>query len=398
MKRIFVVLLSVAMLWACNKQANNEIKNIEIPQGTEKIVEANNEFGIQMLQLIYNTDTNSNYIFSPLSLNIALTMTYNGANGQTASQMKDVLKLNDFSVDEVNSLYKILLDELPTVDKKTDLEIANAVWFDQGLDVVANFKNNMKKYYSAEIQTQDLGQQETIDDINNWVKKQTHKKIDKILDEPSNDMAVVLLNAIYFKSEWQNKFDKSNTELRDFLLTNGEVVQVPTMFGEEISLKVDYDHNCSLYEIPYSNGNFVMDIFMADNGNIDSALNGLQYFDEMLSEATDANADLYLPKFKVENELKLKNVLVHLMPNAFNNADFSNMTSTSVSISKVIQRAIIETSEDGSEAAAVTVVVVNYEAAPGNVTTIRIDRPFIYFIREVTTGAIIFAGIIKNPA
>lgn len=400
MKYLALFVSFFVLFVSCNKQNEINIKSIELPSGSDEIVEANNIFGMNTFsQIITTSENDQNIIFSPLSLNIALLMTLNGAGGSTAVEMKNSLQVSGLSIDQINDCYKILLDELISNDRKVTLSIANSMWFDSQIFVFPEFISSLSDDYNAKIEEADFTNPNTINDINSWVKKNTNKKIDKIIDnfEPNEIMA--LLNAIYFKGQWHYDFKESETSLHDFFLDDSSVVQVQTMTLTK-SLKISSSELYTALELPYGQGNFVMDIFMPNAGfSIDTIIDSLSNFNNIINDFTFADVELFLPKFEYNYNIKLNDILIKMgMPTAFSDfADFSKISDNSLAISRVLQKSYIKVDEEGTEAASVTFVgVKDVSAMPG--AQIKFNKPFVYLIREVSTNTIIFIGRVSNPS
>ncbi len=398
MRKLFPFLVLLISFCSCDKQNEINIKSIKLPEGGNELVEANNIFGVEVFQNILAEEIQTkNVMFSPLSLNIALLMTYNGADGTTAEDMKTTMGLTNLSTEEINNCYKTLVNELVTNDRKVELSIANSMWFDKNVFVYPEFIKTLEDSYNAEVECVDFSDASTVSEINSWVKKKTNGLIDKIIDNFQADEIMALLNAVYFNGKWHFDFDKNATAPQDFTLADSSVVQVD-MMNQLKSLKTGYSEIYSAIELPYGQGNFVMDLFLPNSGfTTDDVIDTLSNFNKIVSDFTEQEVDLYLPKFQFEYKVTLNDILQALgMSVAFSDeADFSKMSDMPLSISRVLQKSYITVDEKGTEAASVTFVGIKYESMPANY--IKFDRPFIFIIREVSTNTIIFVGKVADP-
>ncbi len=397
--KYFVPFISLLiLLFSCNRNNEIDVKNIELPEKGDKIVESVNTFGLNVFSEIVETENpETNIIISPLSLNIALSMVYNGADGQTSEEMKNVLEYQNLTIDEINDCYYLLIDQLQSVDRKVELSIANSLWIDNKLPVYAEFLNTLQKKYYAEAENIDFSDPETVGEINKWVKKQTNRKIKKIINDTKGDK-MALLNAIYFEGKWHFDFDKSNTSPQDFMLPDSSIIEVETMMQKK-SLKKGYSEYYKAVELPYGQGNFVMDLFVPNEGySIANILDTLQNFNQIINDFTQQQVEVYLPKFELDYKITLNQVLKTIgMEKAFDqSANFNKISEKDLFISRVLQKSYIKVDEKGTEAASVTYVGLTETALP-DFSTVKFNRPFIYIIREVSTNTIIFTGRVSDP-
>jgi serine protease inhibitor len=259
-------------------------------------------------------------------------------------------------------------------------------------------------YFDAEVRELDFNRADAKDIINDWIEDKTNDLIKDVIKEVSPQTVMFLINAIYFKGTWKFSFDEELTENQSFQTYSDGNVTAPTMQQQALLNYYENDLFQSV-ELPYGDEKFNMILFLP---NRDKTTN------DVISEMNDSNWDtwtssltksdsvvVYLPKFKIEYDAKLKENLINLgMGNAFTSglADFSNMTPVSVYISEVIHQSFVEVNEEGTEAAAVTVVVIDYTSAGGPETIeIKFDRPFVFAIYEKSTNAILFLGEVLNP-
>jgi serpin B len=406
---LFFPAFALLIIPACQDEPidpnNGKYQEVKLDEKSAQIVEADNEFGFELFQNIYSSETKyENIMVSPLSVSLALAMTYNGANNETKTAMEETLKLYGLTPEEINTSYQSLVNALKSLDSKVILGIANAIYYRDSFSVEQNFIATNKNYYDAEISALDFTSPDAVDIVNNWVADKTNDKIKSILNEISGDQIMFLLNAIYFKGIWESEFKKSDTKKKDFHLENRSTVQTDFMQQKN---SVNYLNNdlFSAIELPYGQGNYNMYVFLpktdktlqdiSDNLNTENWVTWLENFYE-------ANVDIEFPKFKYKYEIKLNSILSEMgMGIAFSNsADFTGINKNGgLNIDYVKHKSFIEVNEEGTEAAAVTVVAIELTAAgPGSsYIPFYIDKPFMFAITEKSTGAILFMGTVKNP-
>jgi serpin B len=330
-------------------------------------------------------------------------MTYNGANGETKMAMEETLKLYGLTPDEINTSYQTLIEALKSLDKKVVLEIANAIFYRDGFSVEPDFVSVNQNYYDAEVSALDFGSPNALKTINGWVAKKTHDKIETILDRITRDNVMFLLNAIYFKGIWSSEFEKKNTVERDFHLENGAAIQTDFM-QQEIAVLYNENNLFQAVQLPYGQGNFSMSVFLPQvNKSLQDVMENLnkENWKSWMENFSERNVNIQLPKFKYEYEIKLNDILSEMgMGIAFTGgADFTGINKNAdLYIDYVKHKSFIEVNEEGTEAAAVTVVAVNrLSAGGGGSISFNANRPFLFAISEKSTGAILFVGTVKNP-
>ena len=409
MKMIPTILFMILfMLNACEKDEDLQPagKEINISKTTREMIVSDNQFGIDLFMKVVNEeDDTRNIMISPTSIALALAMTYNGADTDTKTAMETTLRKSGFSQDEINNGYRSLMDALINVDPDVLLEIANSIWYRQGFNVLPDFISINRDFYDAEVNELDFSLPAAPEQINDWVADKTHDKITQIISNIQNDVVMYLINAIYFKGIWQMEFDKEDTQDSQFRLQNGSTVTVP-MMRQEAALKYSHQDAFSMLELPYGKGNYSMNILLPDEGYTpEDILEDLtpENWENWISSLSEINVTVQLPKFKFEYKNSLIEELSSLgMGIAFSDAaDFSKINGTGgLLISDVIHKTFVEVSEEGTEAAAVTAVVMVTSAIPGEPQVIPFiaDHPFLFVIREWDTGTILFLGVVRNPA
>ncbi len=365
-------------------------------------------------------DDGGNLFFSPLSIHQALTMTYAGAAGDTATEMASVLHLGALAhgphaAQNALDLSLAAAADTPLAEGEAGapltLEIANSIWGAPQLRWEAPFLDTLALNYGAGLQLTDFAAdpEAARQAINAWVADRTHDRIAELISQGilSADTAMVLVNAIFFKASWATKFEEAATRVEPFQLGGDATVDVPMMRAtSELQYAAGEGYQAAV--VPYVGGRASMLLVVPDGADGENDLTALeQRFDvaeytALLGRFAQATVDLSLPKFEFSTARKLGETLQALgMHHAFNDADFSGMTlDDRLFISEVIHQAFVKVDESGTEAAAATAVVVDRETAvePGNNQTVHADRPFLFFIRDEQTQAILFAGRVVNPA
>ncbi|MBN1767295.1 MAG: serpin family protein [Prolixibacteraceae bacterium] len=405
MKTLFLFSILLAGFFvACSEDDDENLPvnptPIELDLKSQQLVEADNAFGLDVFQRL-NAEEDGNFMVSPLSISQALAMTYNGAEGETKTAMEDALKVGGLTPDEINQSYQTLVNALLKADNRVTLDIAQSIWYRENFHVEPGFISTNQNYYDAEVRELDFGRSDALDIINGWIETQTHDKIQDMIKRIDPNHVMFLINAIYFKGSWQSKFDVENTTQKPFYVDADKTINVDMMQKSD-SVMYQQSELFAAIEMPYGRGNFNMVVLLP---NSDKTI------DDVAAELTAENWDnwmdsfyavndlnVQLPKFKAEYEVKLNDVLSAMgMEVAFTpGADFSGIDgSGDIWIDYVQHNTFIEVNEEGSEAAAATVVAMReYAAMP---VSFNANRPFIYAITEKETGAILFIGKMIQP-
>ncbi len=399
--------LIVLLFSQCTKEhvaLDNTPKLKDLSLTEQELIHTSNVFAVNLFQAIHQVKGDENIFISPLSVGFALNMTTNGATGETKEEMKQVLDIESLSDTEANAAVQKLTEMLLNMDKKTRLSIANAIWHHDDLTLEANLHKVIEDQYMGKIEGLNFADPSTKEVINGWVENETQGKIKNLIEEISPLHRMFLVNAIYFKGDWQYKFDKERTSEGVFTLASGQKVPVQMMYSNEVKLRTYQNKTFQLVELPYGNGQFSMVILLPHIGKTTDEVMSLLAAEDIQSWINQADTlmpHLYLPKFTSEFKMDLVEPLISMgMSKAFSNAaEFSGFFNEikSLAIGEVIHQAYIEVNEEGTEAAAATSVGIVLTSI-GNTPTIRIDRPFVYFIREKHTEAILFAGKMTNPS
>ncbi len=367
----------------------------------QKLVQSSNRFGFGFFQEIVSQSDGGNLFVSPLSVSMALGMTWNGARGDTEAGMRECLEFGELGADEINQGYRDLIDLLTGLDPKVQMEIANSIWYRQGFEVLAAFLDTAVSYFDAVVEVLDFGDPNSADVINAWVAEKTHDRIPSIVEKPLSDAAVMfLINAIYFKGTWVTQFDTKDTHDAAFHAPAGDT-SVKMMTIAEAKLPSMVREDFSAASLPYGQGLFQMTILLpAEGKDIDELISEMnqENWDNWLAQMAETEMDLYLPRFELAYEELLNDTLIELgMGDAFSDqADFSGINPAGgLLISKVKHKSFVKVNEEGTEAAAVTSVQVDLTSAPDE---FRVDRPFIFVIHDRHSGALLFMGKIVDPS
>lgn len=405
MKKILIVFVSL-LLVQCERSFE-PISNSSFRQFTtleKQVASSADRFGFELMKAVNNTQQDSNVFLSPLSVSMALGMTLNGANNDTYDAMQSTLELDGLTQQQINETYKSLIDLLTQIDPKVIFDIANSIWYRDTWTFEQNFVEVNKKYFNALVKGLDFNDPSAPDIINDWVSDNTNGKIDKILNSIDPTVVMYLINAMYFKGTWKYEFDKDETIDDLFQTPNGN--QIPCKLMVQTN-NFSYFGNSEYQaiDLPYGDGHFSMTVLLpTPNNNVDSLISNLseENWDILLNSFSTQEGTLYFPKFELEYELTLNDVLKSLgMEIAFTPglADFSNMYTGpfDLYIDKVKHKSFVKVDEEGTEAAAVTSVSIVFTSAGGSGFTIRVDRPFVFVIREKNSGSILFIGKIVEP-
>ncbi len=409
MKKYFffmIISLLVLSFLQCSNPTSSPVSfRKNITTADKQLVKSSEVFGLKLFKQVNQTAGDTNIFISPLSVSTALGMVLNGANGKTYDEMKSVLELQGNSLDEINQAYQDLNNLLTQIDPEVIFESANSIWYKQGITFEQSFLDVNKTYFDAQVQALDFNDPASVNVINNWVSDKTKQKINSIIDKIPPGVVMYLINAIYFKGTWLYKFDSTATKDDNFYVTPDNPVTCK-MMNQKNKLEYYQTDNYQVIELPYGSGDFQMLVILPSSGSdINSLINQMDetYWNNLFSNMDSTEVNLWLPKFKVEYSITLNDALKALgMTSAFDPAvaDFSRIRKEKdLYISRVLHKTYVKVDEEGTEAAAVTAVEVGITAVfPGNKDiNMKVDHPFIFAIRESTSGAILFIGKVVNP-
>jgi serine protease inhibitor len=400
---IFSVLGSLAAgSIACYQPAGESRQPAVEGKFDERLVVANNRFGFELFNKLQLKDKGKNIFYSPLSVALALSMAYHGAAGETREAMRSTLKTEGLSLDEVNEASAALINSLRSSDPKVELAIANSIWARREVKFREDFLERNRQFFGAEVAALDFGAPSALTTINNWVSRNTKSKIPSIIDEIKPDDVMFLINAVYFKGQWENKFKKALTKNEPFYPLSGPQKEVPMM-----SQSGDYQYyrgdRFQAVRLFYGAKGASLDLFLPDKGSsIDDLLKNLslEQCGQWTKSFRQVPGDIKIPRFKMDYESSLNDPLKAMgMGVAFveGKADFSGMREQNdLYVSKVIHKAVVEINEEGTEAAAATSVGIRQLSAIQGFTFIA-DHPFLMMIRDQRTDAILFLGVVVDP-
>lgn len=411
MKRLpFILVVFLFIFSSCGNNSTVEPDNNEpfpITKAASSVVEATNNFTFDIFQEIEAKNASENIFFSPLSMSIALSMAMNGANGETKQQIKEVIDFGDYTDQEINEAFKSLQDAFTNLDEQVEFSLANSAWYKKEYELLEDYRNILIDYYYAEIAGLDFINPLSVDIINDWIAVKTRDKITNMISSLDPKTVLVLVNAIYFNGTWTYEFNEDDTYDGIFRGLNDERVNCKMMQSGKIKTKYFVDEDKSMVTLPYGDGNFEMMLYMPRSGeSISTAISELNasVLNSLLTNANTDSVAVHLPKFKIETEtFSIKQMLINLgMVIPFTEyANFSNIlvVDTPIRISDVLHKAFIEVNEEGTEAAAATVVIMEFTTtiSEPKEKVIIFNKPFLFFIREVSTGEILFAGKVVKP-
>jgi serpin B len=386
-------------------------------EGIQEVVNANNKFAFELYKELDKSEK-GNVFYSPYSISVALAMTYEGARGKTAEEIKSVFHFPENSVLRPNSA--AIYNDINEGSDTYELRTGNALWVQRDYPLLQDYLATVEKYYGGKAANVDFVKEteKSRQTINAFIEEQTNNKIrDLIPPGILNAMTrLVLTNAIYFKGTWEWQFDKSDTRKDDFKITPDNIVKVDMMYMKPDKAKFNYAdlEKLQILELPYKGGKISMLILLPKQGEdfdyetgkvviSNYTLEDIELSAEKLAEYKSQMKEtkldgIYLPKFEFETKYFMRDTLMEMgMPAAFRNADFSGMVEgEGLQIDQVIHQAYVKVDEQGTEAAAATAVIMAQTVAiPRNV--FRADHPFIFIIQERETGNILFFGRVVDP-
>jgi len=394
------IVLMLILVLSCSDGSNDipdpEIRDLSSSEA--EIASSANNFTFALMKEIESEFPNENYFISSFSVSTALSMVMNGATESTQSAFIQTLGLSGMSAEAINDAYRSLVEYVYGLDPSITLNVANSNWYTNEYTIQSDFADALTTYYDAEIFESDFSNSATLDALNGWVENETNGKIKNILDTINPADVMFLINAIYFKANWTNQFDPGSTTDLPFLLANNQSVDVPTMVSE-IKHWYTYDNslNAQIIEIPYGNENYAFTIIMPDEvSEIDNLVSRIDInrLNNVLADSTTFVRELHLPKFQLDFKMDLKEILVKMgMP--LTGLDGLFEESLPLAISKVIHQSFLEVNEEGSEAAAATVIGIELTSLPPST---QINQPFVFLIRERNSGTILFSGKLLDPS
>ncbi len=400
LKKAFLGLGLTTVLIACDGLSvapSEELKTI----GTN-FNEVSTAFSLDLWKKIEQSEKDKNYFVSPLSLHTALGMLLNGADANTAAEIKTALKLNNLDAAQINDTYSKIMANFSKIDPKVTAKMANSIWFKKDFPIAQSYIDQNKSVFLASSNSEDFNAA-TVKKMNQWASDNTEKKIEKVIDEIKPEEVLFLMNALYFKGDWKLPFDTKNTQNETF--TTASSKKTVPMMNIEDSFAYTSNGVFSALELPYGSEKFNMALVLPTDSKMSTAslINALSAKDwKQISSMQKQKVQVKLPKFTLNYEIKLNQILQSMgMKEAFSTANFSKMVSDQalakkLFVSMVKQNTFIGVDEKGTEAAAVTTIGVGLTSIGPSVPEFYCNRPFLFVIHEKTSGQIMFVGKIAS--
>lgn len=395
--------MSAFSLTACSSIENSSPNfvicpspGITLDKGEVQMVAGQNDFAWRMFGKVNAGNDLKSIVVSPLSMAYCLGMVNNGAAGQTSDEITKAFGM-DGGTDDMNGFCLKMMKMLPALDPQTTFDIANYVEVNKDYDLQKDFKKAVKNYYDALVESRDFRESGFKDYLNGWVSKQTKGMIPELFKDVDPTAVSYIINALYFKSVWTNKFDKTNTTKDIFTKADGSTTKVDMMHQTD---EFNYSSNeaFSALSMNYGNGAFSMQVLLPAEGksisDVVTAMKGVKWVD-FVRQMSRYEVNISLPKFNIEYGGTMKELLRSLGISIMftPQADFSKFCNIEAYVSDVIQKAKIEVDEEGTKAAAATVTgMVTTSINPTPTADFRADRPFVFVITENSTGTISFIG------
>ncbi|MGI6073058.1 MAG: serpin family protein [Fermentimonas sp.] len=410
---IVVVLAIMFNASSCDKKTDEmnkdvqEISTAELRSAEDSIIQHNRSFAFELFNNVLKAEqqgSGKSFMVSPISLSMAMAMVWNGAEGETKTQIQNTLGFEGVPDQAVNLYYKNLKDSVLSVDSTTKIAIANSIWTNKNIKIKSDFLDKNNRYFNSTVESMDFGSPATAQRINQWTADNTNNLIKDVMQSTNPMDLMYVLNAVYFKGTWTSKFDASQTKERPFTLENGQKTTVG-MMEQEADFIYAEDDVMQAVMLPYGNRAFSMTVLLPKEGkkvaDVAQHLQDAETWTNIMSQSENYEVKLSLPKFKTEYNTELNNVLQQMgITQAFQSgsADFSAMSDAEAFISAVNQFTYIETDEVGTEAAATTVIGIRTTSLQPQKphTTFNANKPFVYVIQENYTGAILFMGAVTD--
>jgi serpin B len=404
--RSAAALALTALMPACAAENPGPMSPIEqLPRALSvqerQVVAGTADFGLGMLRDLHERSDEANVFISPLSASMALGMTLNGAEGQTLTAMRSSLGLEGLSDADLNDAYRNLTALLLGLDSNIDLSIANSLWVREGFPVEGAFVQALRTSFDAEVRSLDFSAASAPATINGWVGQKTNGRIDEIVQSIDPDLVLYLINAVWFKARWTDRFDPAATRDMPFHRLDGSTSSIPFM---NRTGTYGYQSNdlFQAVDLSYGRGAYHMTVLVpTGSGGVDAVIDAMtpRRWTDWMGSFHETKISLALPRFRIEYDVALNETLKALgMTPAFDPAaaDFSRITKArdDLYISSVRQKTFVEVNEEGTEAAAATSVGISVTSAP---PAVIVDRPFIVAIRERLSGTLLFIGRIGAP-
>ena len=396
----FIIIMMAAALWSCTSgdepenPSDNKPLRLSLSTEQKEIVASSNQFAIELLKTVSKT-SGDNQAISPISMGYLLSMLANGASGNTLDEFLTLLDTRN--IEDLNALYSTYRKELPKADALCNLQIANSLWMSDSFRFNPEFADNLSSLFGAETVSCDFTNDNQHEVINRWVADHTDGMIEQLLKSPAFG-PLVTVNTLCFKGEWQEKFDSSLTTSEDFHNIDGSIVKTEMMNAPSYAAVYKDAPDYGVIWLPYGNGSFSMLIMMPKKGHdFNDMVDSLTPADLMSGaegEYSVMDFKLAIPKFRISDEKMLGGILAGMgLPSAFNaeTADFSRISDSPLCMNEVYHSVVVDVDENGTTATAgsATDMFTSPSFEKGEFIA---DSPFLFFIQENSTGAILVCG------
>ena len=377
-------------------------RRIELTDVQKEYIKSNNNFSFNLFKTIWQQSKDAkSVVCSPISATYVLSMLHDGASGITAREISSLLGFSNKNTSEINELCKALIEGAPETDNNVTLKIANYLAVDRNETIQANFQKDLDYYYNAEMASLDFTSPVAVKAINDWCDKQTNGVIREIVDELPLDTKLVLMNAIYFKANWTEKFDPKDTKTETFRFENGGKKELPMMHRKGVVL-CRTSNSFSMIRLPYGSGDrWSMYVLLPNEGlSVDHVIKDLSAEQWYADDAHSAIVDIKIPRFCLLSDIDLIPVISEMgAPSLFsNNAQLTNICeSKQLYVSQMKQKVAVDVNEEGTQMATTTIStevesgLLNMEGGE-----FHCNRPFVYLIQESSSGAIFFIGTFRG--
>ncbi|MCU0444361.1 MAG: serpin family protein [Microscillaceae bacterium] len=399
---LFSLLIGSLPIFAQNTGGSKSSPPAQVNESIKALASANNQFADKFYQKLLKSSPKDNLFFSPLSLHTAFMMLYSGSTDATQTELQNLFgfKSNNTYLPDYQQFNRFITSGR---SDNREIAMANSIWLSRDFAVKTDYLQNLQKYFQSTPTTVDFGQAATVRQINDWVSENTKGKIPQLVSQLSPDMQMALLNAIYFKDTWKNEFNPGQTHDEYFKVSEGEgepeIVKFMQQKGE---FRYWENPQLQILEMPYKDEKFSMVVLLPSSGemkNLESQLSDNQ-LNTWISQLTPQLIDaVKIPRFKFETDIPAKDILIAMGARSMFLGGLGKIADGKLLISEVKHKAVIEVSEKGTEAAAVTMISVErsmHKIEHFNKTFVA-DRPFIFLIRENKSNAILFMGKVMNP-
>ena len=401
------LLLLAVTLGGCQKESvqpgaeEPTLRRLSVEE--EELVTSINTFAFDLIRDLAEHRPQDNVFLSPYSINLALSMTLNGAASTTLEDLHHGLEHDVITPLEINKAYSELTPFLQQLDHRVDFTLATALWYDRHLHTQPRNQDILSAYYRANVSDLAFGRRKSPDVINKWVQEQTQDRITELVKELNPEASMYVTSAVQFDGGWTVPFKVEDTAPAPFHLPDGTTVTTDMMFAPRATYRFYEDERKTIIDIPYGDQQYSMTLVVPrKRDSLSNLLRGLDAttFEQYLSQTDTLHSSLYVPKFAIEYQTSLKPVLSRLgMSVAFSDsANFSRLfvdATAPVPLSDVLHKALITVDETGT--AALTSTVTQATASDATANSVHVNRSFLFFIRENHTGVIVFAGRLNHP-